>query len=273
MSLTITSLASGSSGNAFLVQTGTAAVLVEAGLAARRLERHLRQRGVDPAGLSAIVVSHEHHDHVQGAGPLARRYGVPLVCSAGTATALAGEWKGLVIRPLSATGTTIDDMDVWGFPVPHDGAEPQAILLGHGGHTAGWALDLGHVPDDLAAVLAAADLLIIESNHDRELLMAAPYSWSVKHRILSERGHLSNLQAAEVLANIGADGRKRSVWLAHLSERANDRPAGVLRLARNYLAMAGITRLDLSIAERDRPSVTWQSQLAFLQQGALFDAV
>ncbi len=270
MSLQITSLASGSSGNAFLVQTATDALLIEAGLAARTIERFLQQRGVDPAALRAIVVSHEHHDHAHGAGPLARRYGIPVIASAGTAAAMAAEWKGIEIHILDATGLTVNDVDLWGVPLPHDAAEPQAILLSHAGHTAGWALDLGYAPDHLAADLANADLLIVESNHDRERLLAAPYSWSTKHRILSDQGHLSNLQAAELLARIGADNRPRAVWLAHLSERANDRPRGVLQFVENYLDMAGITCLKLAVAERNRPSATWPSDLAPLQR-PLFD--
>lgn len=271
MSLLITSLASGSSGNAFLVQTTNQALLVEAGLSARTIERYLRQRGVEPAALSGIVVSHEHHDHVQGAGPLARRYGIPLICSPGTAEAMAGDWHGLDIRPLTTDGSSVGEVDLWGFPLPHDALAPQGIVLRHAGFTAGWALDLGHVPDHLATALAETDLVIVEANHDREkLITQAPYAWPIKNRILSPRGHLSNAQAAELLAEIGGDGRNRTVWLAHLSERANDHPRGVLRFIENYLHMAGIEGLNLAVAERNRPSVAWTSG-AMLQQGLLFE--
>jgi phosphoribosyl 1,2-cyclic phosphodiesterase len=262
MSLQITSLASGSSGNAFLVQTANGPLLVEAGLAARTLDRHLRRRGVDPATLQGIVISHEHHDHVQGAATLARRYGVPIIASMGTAAAMGDEWKGLDVRVLDTEGLTIGGADVYGFPVPHDANEPQGILLAHGGHTAAWALDLGHVPEYLAPILGQADLVVVEANHDRErLIKHAPYSWSVKHRILSDTGHLSNLQAAELLQQVGGDGRPRTVWLAHLSERANDNPAGVVRAVKNILDIAGVSGLQLHVAERDRPSVAWHSDL------------
>jgi phosphoribosyl 1,2-cyclic phosphodiesterase len=272
VSLQITSLASGSSGNAFLVQTASDALLVEAGLAARTLERHLRQRGVDPARLAGIVVSHEHHDHAQGAGPLARRYNVPIICSAGTARALESDWAGLDIRKLDEDGMALRDIDLWGFPLPHDAVEPMGILLSADGGTAGWALDLGHVPAGLATILAHADLVVIEANHDRERLRASPYPWSTKHRIMSPTGHLSNLEAAELLAEIGADGRPRVVWLAHLSERANDHPQGVLRIIETYLQMAGITNMVLAVAERNRPSVSWPGEGALLQR-ALFDGL
>jgi phosphoribosyl 1,2-cyclic phosphodiesterase len=266
MSLQITSLASGSSGNAFLVQTTTGTMLVEAGLAARTLDRHMRRRGVDPSQLDAIVISHEHHDHVQGAATLARKYGLPIIASVGTATAMREEWKGLDVRILDTEGLTIGGADLYGFPVPHDAVEPQGILLSHAGHTAAWALDLGHVPEHVAPILQQADLIVVEANHDRErLIKQAPYAWSVKNRILSKTGHLSNLQAAELLQQVGSDQRARSVWLAHLSERANDNPAGVVRLIKGILDISGISSLRLAVAERDRPSVAWHSDITFYQ--------
>lgn len=270
MDLNVTSLASGSSGNAFLIETTGHALLVEAGLSMRALERHLRMRGVEPAALSGIVVTHEHHDHAQGAGPLARRYGIPLISSAGTAQAMAGDWKGLDLRTVDDEGLTIGDIDIWGMPLPHDAAQPLGLLLAHGGYTVGLAIDLGHVPDYLAGVLRAADLVIVEANHDRERLTQAPYTWPIKNRILSPLGHLSNSQASALLADIGMDGRKRTVWLAHLSERANDHPRGVMRLIDNYLQMSGITTMQLDIAQRNRPSAAWRSGHA-LEQRTIFD--
>ncbi len=266
MSLIVTSLASGSSGNAFLVQAQESTLLVDAGLAVRTVERHLRARGIDPSTLRGIVVSHEHHDHAYGAGPLARRYGIPIVCSNGTASAMAGDWKGLEILPLGSSGTSVGGVEVWGFPVPHDAAEPQAILLRHGGSTVAWAVDLGSVPPYLEADLGAADLLIVEANHDRERLIASGYPWPTKNRIMSPLGHLSNLQAAEFLAKVGEDGRPRDVWLAHLSANTNDRPRGVLKRIENHLQMAGVERFRLAVAERDRPSVSWPNP-----QRSLFD--
>jgi phosphoribosyl 1,2-cyclic phosphodiesterase len=262
MSLIVTSLASGSSGNAFLVQMGANAILVEAGLGARKIERHLVQRGVDPAALSAIVVSHEHHDHMQSAGALARRHGLPIVCSPGTAAAMGAEWRGLAILPLNTDGITVGGVELWGFDVPHDAAQPQGILLEHDGDRVGWALDLGTAPPHVPECLAQADLVIVEANHDRERLFnETPYSWPMKNRIAGPRGHLSNLQAAALLAKVGEDGRKRTVWLAHLSERANDHPRKVLRDVNNYLDMAGVDCLTLQVAERNHPSATWQAPL------------
>lgn len=271
MSLRVRSLASGSSGNAFLVWSANGALLIDAGLPARTLERHLRQHDVAPNHLAAIVVSHEHHDHAQGAGPLARRYGVPIVCTAGTADALRESIAGVEVRRLHADGITVGDVELWSFPLPHDAAEPCGILLRHAACSVGFALDLGHAPSHVATALREADLIVLEANHDREKLLAAPYPWSTKHRIMSERGHLSNLQAAQLLSVIAGDGRPRDVWLAHLSEKANDHPAGVVRRVRNYLDVLDSATVRLAVAHRDRPSVIWHSDQA-LRQADLFGA-
>ncbi len=269
MSLQIRSLASGSSGNAFLARTSGGAFLIDAGLSARYLERQLREHNIGPGMLTAIVVSHEHHDHAQGAGPLARRYGVPIVCTAGTAKVLASQLQNVEVRHCHADGVTVGDADIWSFPLPHDAAEPAGILLRHEGWTVGIALDSGHVQPQMVTALQEADLVVVEANHDRERLLATAYPWSTKHRILSEQGHLSNLQAAQLLEAIGSDGRQRDVWLAHLSEKANDHPLGVVQFVRNYLDMLMLAPRTLVVAQRDRPSVTWHSDQA-LYQPSLF---
>lgn len=252
-----------------MVRTAQSTLLVDAGLSARTLERRLREHGVDPCELTAIIVSHEHHDHAQGAGPLARRCSVPIVCTAGTARALSTTTQGIDVRLMHSEGISVGDADVWSFPVPHDAVEPAGVLLRHDGWTIGFALDCGHVQLHMIEALQEADLVIVEANHDRERLLATAYPWSTKHRILGDRGHLSNLQAAQLLEGIFQDGRRRDVWLAHLSEKANDQPRGVIQFIQNYLDMLALAPLSLSVAQRDRPSATWHSDQA-LQQSDLF---
>ena len=269
MSLHVRSLASGSSGNAFLVRTTAGIFLIDAGLSARALERILRQHSVEPSALTAIVLSHEHHDHAQGAGPLARRYHVPIICTPGTAQAMGAAIQGVEVQTLHADGISVGDVDLWSFALPHDAAEPVGVLLRHEQWTIGVALDFGHTQPHIVAALQQADLVVIEANHDRERLLATAYPWSTKHRILGEYGHLSNLQAAQLIEAIAQDGRRRDVWLGHLSEKANDHPRGVLQFVRNYLDMSAVPPIALSVAQRDKPSASWHSDLA-LQQGELF---
>jgi len=269
MSLHVRALASGSSGNAFLIRSSTSAVVLEAGLSARVLERQLQRYGVEPGGLAAIVVSHEHHDHARGAGPLARRFGAAVICNAPTAAALAPALAGVDVRMLHADGVSVGDVDLWSFAVPHDAAAPVGVLLRHDGHTVGLALDCGHAQPQMVDALREADLVVVEANHDREILLATAYPWSTKHRIMGAQGHLSNMQAAELLHKVAADGKRRDVWLAHLSERANDRPAGVIKRVGDYLEIMGGAPLKLDVALRDQPSVSWSSDLA-LRQVSLF---
>jgi phosphoribosyl 1,2-cyclic phosphodiesterase len=269
MSLQVRSLASGSSGNAFLVRTTAGIFLIDAGLSARALERILRQHSVDPSALTAIVLSHEHHDHAQGAGPLARRYQVPIICTPGTAQAMGAAIQGVEVRTLHADGISVGDVDLWSFALPHDATEPVGVLLRHQQWTIGVALDFGHIQSHIIAALQQADLVVIEANHDRERLLATAYPWSTKHRILGEYGHLSNLQAAQLIEAIAQDGRRRDVWLGHLSEKANDHPRGVITFVRNYLDMSDLPPVTLTVAQRDKPSASWHSDLA-LQQGELF---
>lgn len=269
MSLLVRSLASGSSGNAFLVRSTTSTLLLDAGLSARALDRLIRQHGIEPAALTAIVLSHEHHDHVQGAGPLARRYGVPVICTAGTADALGNLLSGITVRILHADGITVGDVDLWGFVLPHDASEPVGVLLRHASWTVGLALDLGHWQPSTVEALQAAELVIVEANHDRERLLATFYPRSTKQRILSDHGHLSNLQAAQLLDAVAQDGRHRTAWLAHLSENANDHPQRVVQFVQHYLDMLEVPRFSFAVAQRDKPSATWHSDQA-LQQADLF---
>lgn len=269
MSLQVRSIASGSSGNAFLVRTSRSTFLIDAGLSARALERQLRLHAVQPGTLTAIVLSHEHHDHAQGAGTLARRWNAPIVCTPGTARALGAAVNGVEVRTLHENGVTVGDAELWSFALPHDAADPVGVLLRHDQWTVGIALDCGHVQPQMVEALREADLVVVEANHDRERLLATAYPWSTKHRILSDLGHLSNLQAAQLLHEISQDGPPRDVWLAHLSERANDRPRGVIQFVHNYLDMLGTPPRSLAIAQRDQPSATWHSDQA-MQQGELF---
>jgi phosphoribosyl 1,2-cyclic phosphodiesterase len=230
------------------------------------------QQSIEPSSLTAIVLSHEHHDHAQGVGPLARRYGVPVVCTPGTQRTLGDVLQGVQVMPLDADGVTVGDVDLWGFPLPHDATEHAGILLQHAAWSVGLALDLGHWQPHVVDALQQADLVIVEANHDRERLVASPYPWSTKRRILSDNGHLSNLQAAQLLSAVMMDGRMRMAWLAHLSEKANDHPQGVVEFVRNYLDMTDVPVPRLAVAQRDKPSASWHSDHT-LQQDDLFSIV
>jgi phosphoribosyl 1,2-cyclic phosphodiesterase len=269
MSLRVKSLATGSSGNAILVQAGETSLLIDCGLPTRAVEGYLKRAHIDPASLSAIALTHEHTDHVQSAGVMARRYNVPIVANRRTldegATALGGEVPCLEL----ATGSTrtIGQIELASFPIPHDAVEPVGYFLSYQNWNICIILDAGKPSYEMRQPLRRADLAIIEANHERERLITGPYTRVLKARILSEIGHLSNNEAAQLLAET-ANGGHRWAWLAHLSE-VNNTPRIALRTVSHYLRHEGVTNTELAISRRDLPSVHWESDAAAWQERLL----
>lgn len=258
MTMRVTSLASGSSGNALLVQTGETNLLVDCGISQRAIERHLRRMGLHPGDLHAILLTHEHGDHALSAGPLARRYGLPIVANGPTITALGDALAHVDVREIgSDAALRIGGCAVQSFAVPHDAAAPVGYTIRANGWCVGIAIDLGSWHDGVLHGLADADLVVVEANHDREKLRVAPYTWPIKQRIFSPLGHLDNVATGELLARLGSDGRPRTAWLAHLSERANS-PQIAIRMVQSVLALESVRHIDLHALPRTAP-LMWES--------------
>ncbi|HYM69795.1 MAG TPA: MBL fold metallo-hydrolase [bacterium] len=232
-----TILASGSAGNAILIETGDRRLLVDAGLSVEALERAMARVPVPAHALDAIVLTHEHDDHARGAGPLARAADVPVFVNTGTAAATAADLTGAGVT-LFRMGCpfSIGPFTLTAFPVPHDAAEPAGFTVETAGRRIVIATDLGAAGEEIDPHLADADLVILESNYDLGLLHVSPYPWFLKNRILSGRGHLSNDDAARALARTA--GRRREICLVHLSE-ANNLAALARDTVRAALAAAG----------------------------------
>mgnify|MGYP001766092616 CR=1 FL=1 len=246
-------LASGSSGNATLIEAGGTRVLLDAGLGPRVLAGRLRAAGVEPDSLAAIVLSHEHVDHIKGAAAFAARFGLRLMGSRGTRDAggfASGEAARCgfdLIRPGELH--TIEALSLTALAIPHDAAGPLAFVFEVGPLKLGHATDLGHLPEGVAAALAGVDALVLESNHDAGMLRSGPYPWPLKERINGPQGHLSNSDAAGFLAKrLGS--RCRTVVLAHLSE-VNNHPEVARMAAEPALARAGRGDVRLEIATRE----------------------
>jgi phosphoribosyl 1,2-cyclic phosphodiesterase len=243
-------LGSGSAGNAMVVEGGRTRLLVDAGLGPRILVERLREAGIEPESLSAVLLTHEHADHIRSAISFSRRWGVPLRGSQGTGEALGvalAESAGFEPLPRGRS-CRIGDVDVCGVPVPHDAAEPLAFVLESGGGVLGIATDLGHMTDDLVDGLKACTTIVMESNYDPGLLRAGPYPWNLKERIASPRGHLANVDVARFVARSLGRGC-RSLILAHLSE-TNNHPDVARMTIEPALRAVGGDKVRLVIAER-----------------------
>lgn len=221
----VTVLGSGSGGNSTLVEAGETRILVDAGFTGKDLERRLRHVGVDPESLDAIVITHDHGDHTRGMGILARRFRIPLYLTEITRSACSGLLSGKEevrtyesLRPLR-----IGPLEVQPFLTVHDAADPVAVAIRHveSDLRLGIATDLGRPTTSVRHALAGCHLLILEANHDEAMLWNGPYPWSVKQRIASSHGHLSNRAAAELARELHHPGLG-AVVLAHLSEHCND---------------------------------------------------
>ncbi|MFN0072872.1 MAG: MBL fold metallo-hydrolase [Chloroflexota bacterium] len=251
------SLASGSSGNAYLVRDGRTSLLIDAGISARRLEAALRAEGLEPRNLTGIIISHEHSDHVRGAAQFALRHHTPVHTSAGTYQAM-GSPATLDWRALSGSRTvTIGTVEVTPIDVPHDAAEPLVFRLEANHAAIAIATDFGCPTEAMHEAFAELELLVLEANHDEEWLWRGSYPWSLKKRVAGERGHISNETAAGIIAGLG--GRApRSVWLAHLSKH-NNAPEHALRVVGSSLARSVPGPIELLVAERDHVSLKWTS--------------
>jgi len=229
MAVSLTVLASGSRGNTALVSSSTTRLLVDAGISCRETFKRMKSLGDDPRALSAILITHEHSDHVYGLATLARKLRIPVYISGGTQQAWArllrdemGELPELdkVERFSAGRAFQIGDIAVMPFTIPHDAADPVGFTFRAEGVKLGFATDLGYVPASVRDHLRGCDVLVMESNHDVEMLRGGPYPWSVKQRVMSRVGHLSNDALADFFAT-EYDGSASYVVLAHLSEQNN----------------------------------------------------
>ncbi len=265
-------LASGSSGNAFLVQAGATNLLLDAGLSQRILASHLARFGVGAAGLEAILLTHEHVDHSASAGAMSRRTAAPVVANAATLHAAAQRSEQAFATCELPTGAErgFGCIGVRSFAVPHDAAEPVGYVLEIGALRIVYCTDVGSVTPAVHAALQGANLAIVEANHDLAWLLRGPYTPKMKERVSSPTGHLSNADCAGLIAGRLIEGGPLTVWLAHLS-RVNNSPALARRSVLAQIAAQTKVPLALEIALRDHPSVSWRSGSRSVQPCLTFD--
>ena len=246
--LSLCMLASGSKGNCIHVSAGDKSLLVDAGLSGREIERRMRQRDLSPDNLQAIVVSHEHGDHIRGVGVLARRYGLPVYMTGETECA-ARSVLGKLPRSCHfhpGTPFAVPPFSIHPFNVSHDAVDPVGFTISMNGSRIGIATDLGIATGLVEQHLKGCDLLVIEANHDLEMLINGPYPWPLKQRIKSRNGHLSN-EAAEALLRAVMNATLKYVVLGHLSE-TNNTAHQALKIVRQAI---GAQDIDITVALQD----------------------
>jgi len=225
MGLRFTVLSSGSTGNATVVSSDAATVLVDVGLSAKRIEELMREREVSGSDLDAILVTHEHSDHIKGLGAFARKFKLPIYANEKTWVAMqkhVGEIEESQRRILPTDSVMeLFDLRIESYGISHDAAEPVGYCFQSGGRKLTLATDLGYVSDRVMNQLRNSDVLVLESNHDVNMLRMGRYPWNIKRRILGDSGHLSNEAAGEALRALLSDGATRRVYLAHLSQEHN----------------------------------------------------
>lgn len=246
-------LGSGSSGNALLLESDGHRILIDCGFGPRAIVTRLKAIGVEPESVSALLLTHEHVDHAQGAERAQKKYRWPVHASAGTLGSLReleARWR----RPMVPGETTVlDGFTVEAVTIPHDASGPLAFVITAtaSGARVGVAHDLGAVPEALVETFARCDALCLEANHDVEMLRNGPYPRSLQDRIVGGRGHISNATCATLAARL-AGPSLRAVSLLHLSE-VNNAPALAERTVREGLAHAGF-RGPVRAADRRTPA-------------------
>jgi phosphoribosyl 1,2-cyclic phosphodiesterase len=258
------SLYSGSGGNVSFAATRASRVLIDAGMPAVRIEQALADIGSSLAEIDGVLITHEHIDHIRSAGALARRYNLTVYANEATWRAMEASGKVGDIprrnRVVFDTGRDfyVGDICVSSFPVAHDTAEPVGFVLWGEGRGVAVATDLGHMTRETLARLREADAVMLEANHDIDMLTNGRYPESLKRRILGKRGHLSNAAAGEALRELMEHGLRR-VALAHLSQD-NNTPETAYRTVASALEAAGarIGRdIQIAMTRPDRPGMSW----------------
>lgn len=248
-------LASGSKGNAILVESGQTRVLVDAGLSARELRKRLDAVGVEAESLDALLITHEHGDHVRGLGPLVRQLDLPVYLQTDLAGKISDPGKPACVREFAdGEEFTIKDLTIRPFAITHDCLAPVGFTLNGEQGKVGIATDLGVVTRLVTECLRGCRTLVLETNHDEELLRDGPYPWTLKQRVRSNHGHLSNYAGSNLLRNLLWSGLE-AVFLGHLSE-TNNRPELAVKAVGSVLGRQNICEPQVLLGQQQLP-VLW----------------
>ena len=258
ISLKVCSLASGSSGNSIYIGSEEKNILIDAGLSGKEINRRLEKIDRKVEDLDAILVTHEHSDHLHGVGVLARKCGVPIYATAGTwakGEEKVGKIKNKQQQVISREEFMIGDCKVNPFAISHDAEEPVGYTIKSANSKVAVATDMGEITEEVTEQVIGSDLVILESNHDLEMLKLGPYPWPLKKRVMGKEGHLSNDDAAAFAVKLAQNSAQR-ILLAHLSQD-NNVPELAFLTIKNMLVEADIKLgedIEISFARQDEVS-------------------
>lgn len=246
-------LASGSKGNCLYLGTEKTRLLIDAGISMKNIKERLSHIGVDIESIDAIIVSHEHGDHIQGLKAIASKYAIPIMANAETAKAIAATFDECPKFKIFTTGDSFvyHDLEIHPFRIQHDAVDPVAFTIQTEQHKIGICTDLGCVSKPVQNQLRRCDILYLEANHEEELVHSSKRPLIYKQRVLGRSGHLSNRACAELLCDVACE-RLRHVYLAHLSRECNTEEVALDRVG-SILAKHGID-IPLTIANQDKVS-------------------
>jgi phosphoribosyl 1,2-cyclic phosphodiesterase len=262
------SLSSGSSGNAHFLRGGGASILIDCGIGPRVLQKALRIHGAEIRQIDAVLITHEHDDHVRGLDAV-RAAGRRFHATRGTATAL-----GLDLECCSHVAfeqpIRIAELEITPLRTSHDAAEPCGYTITDGQARATVLTDLGEIDDGLLEITASSDLIVIEANHDVQMLRSGPYPAHLKRRVASSLGHLSNADCGRFLANaLQQQRRSKTIWLAHLSA-TNNRPELAVRTVESALGSLPVRHRVVALPRREAGPVWRPTDEPFMEQISLF---
>ena len=254
------SLYSGSSGNSIFIASDNAKVLIDAGLAGKKIDVALKHIGEESSSIDGIFITHEHIDHIKGVGVLSRKYDIPIYANDNTWAVMEkniGKIKEHNIRIMDRRSSiTINDLEIRSFNIPHDAIAPVGYTVSYAGKNASVVTDFGVFTEEIRDNIIDSDIILLESNHDVNMLRMGPYPYKLKLRVLGENGHLSNEDCGSAIVSLLKNDKKKQIVLGHLSG-TNNHPDLAYQTVVDVLSANGIRPGDdviLQLASRHNPS-------------------
>ena len=254
------SLYSGSSGNSIFIASDNTRVLIDAGLAGKKIDEALKHIGEEASSIDGIFITHEHIDHIKGVGVLSRKYDIPIYANDNTWAVMEkniGKIKEHNIRIMDRRSSiTINDLEIRSFNIPHDAIAPVGYTVSSAGKNASVVTDFGVFTEEIRDNIIDSDIILLESNHDVNMLRMGPYPYKLKLRVLGENGHLSNEDCGSAIVSLLKNDKKKQIVLGHLSG-TNNHPDLAYQTVVDVLSANGIRPGDdviLQLASRHNPS-------------------